>query len=474
MSFRQIIRRFLHHDAATVENRGGVTSSRPATLAQSAAAAGSISVPVMFEKKPHGTGLVDEGHGIINSMHEKAGAASSPDESENSQNEFVTAGNRPVRVLIIAPSLDILGGQAVQASRLVCQLSQESSLKVSFLPINPRLPGFFRKLQEIKYIRTIVTTLLYLTTLLIHVRKCDVVHIFSASYFSFLLAPTPAILVARLYDKKIVLNYRSGEAEDHLRRWPRSVVLWLISLAHEVAVPSRFLVKVFASFGLHARAIFNFVEPRQFSFRKRHPLRPIFLSNRNLEPLYNVGCILRAFAIIQERFPGARLTIAGDGSQRKELERLTRELRLRNTEFVGRVAPQNMKDLYDAADIYLNSSNIDNMPGSIIESFASGLPVITTDAGGIPYIVTDHQSGLLVARDDHRAMAALAIELLDNEDLSSRLISRAHLECRKYSWTAVREQWLNLYHDLSEEAVGSNDQVVSDQVVDESAPLSQR
>src|SRR5207253_3449426 len=105
----------------------------------------------------------------------------------------------PLRVLIVAPSFDILGGQAVQAARLMESLRLETSVEVGFLPINPRLPGVLRKLQAIKYLRTIVTSLLYCATLLARVRKYDVIHIFSASYFSFLLAPTPALLVARIY-----------------------------------------------------------------------------------------------------------------------------------------------------------------------------------------------------------------------------------------------------------------------------------
>src|SRR6266487_2547616 len=140
---------------------------------------------------------------------------------------------RPLRVLVIAPSFDIPGGQAVQAARLISRLQREPSLTVGFLPINPRLPGVLRKLQGIKYVRTIVTSLLYLGTLLLRVYQYDVIHVFSASYFSFVLAPTPAILVGRLYGKKILLNYHSGEADDHLARWKRTAIP-TIRLADEI------------------------------------------------------------------------------------------------------------------------------------------------------------------------------------------------------------------------------------------------
>ena len=85
-----------------------------------------------------------------------------------------------LRFLIVAASLDILGGQAVQAERLVRHLQSESSVEVAFLPINPRLPGKLRKLQSIKYVRTVTTSILYILNLLREVRKYDVIHIFSA------------------------------------------------------------------------------------------------------------------------------------------------------------------------------------------------------------------------------------------------------------------------------------------------------
>ncbi len=354
----------------------------------------------------------------------------------------------PLRVLIVAPSLDILGGQAVQASRLLARLREEAAVEVSFLPVNPRLPGMLRRLQSFKYIRTVVTSLLYWALLLARVRAYDVIHIFSASYTSFVLAPTPAIIVSKLYRKKIILNYRSGEAEDHLQRWRRTAIP-TIRMVDRIVVPSGYLVDVFGRFNLSANSIFNFVETDSFKFRKRNPLRPVFLSNRNLEPLYNVACTLRAFAIIQSRMPDARLIVAGNGSRQDALKELASELRLRNVEFVGRAAPEKIYSLYDEADIYLNSPDIDNMPGSILEAFASGLPVVTTNAGGIPYIVTDRVTGMMVERNDHEAMAERALMLLGDERLALEIAARAREECKKYEWDAVKSEWINLYYDTA-------------------------
>jgi glycosyltransferase involved in cell wall biosynthesis len=322
---------------------------------------------------------------------------------------------KPIKLLLVAPALRILGGQAVQANYLLEHLRREPGFEVSFVPHNPQLPGPFRFLQSIKYVRTLVTSFIYCLNLLIQVPRHDVVHTFSASYLSFLLAPTPAILIARLFGKKVILNYRSGEAEDHLRCWPRTAVP-IMKLADELIVPSQYLIDIFRKFGLRASAVANIIDQSRFKYRERKPLLPIFFSNRNLYPLYNVACILRAFAKIQQRFPEAKLIIAGDGIQRASLESLARELKLQDVEFRGRVNPAKMNELYDEAHIYLNSSNIDNMPGSILESFASGMPVITTSAGGIRCIVAHERTGLMVPRNDHESMASWAIRLLESPE----------------------------------------------------------
>jgi len=358
--------------------------------------------------------------------------------------------NNRLRVLTAAPSLDIVGGQSRQAVRVIDGLKSQPDLEVTFLPHNPRLPGILRRLQAIKYIRTVVTTLAYVTLLLWRVRKYDIIHIFCASYYSYSLCAIPALFIARLFRKKSILNYRSGEAEDHLANWRTAVPT--LRWADEIVVPSGYLVDVFARYGLRARAIYNIVELDSFLFRERHPLRPVFLTSRLLEPLYNVPCVLRAFAIIQQRYPDATLTVAADGWMRAELEDLTRDLKLRNVVFIGFVPFDDMPALYDSADIYLSATSIDNMPSSITESMACGLNVVTTDGGGaIPYIMTNEVTGLIVDCDDHEALAAAAIRLLNDPQFALKLVRNAHQSSKKFTWSHIKGEWLNVYWELAKE-----------------------
>jgi len=354
---------------------------------------------------------------------------------------------RPLRVALVAPSIGILGGQAVQAGRLLAAWKGDEDVEAWLVPINPVPPGVLRSAVEVKYLRTVVTQLCYWPSLLRELRHADVVHVFSASYFSFLLAPLPAVLIAKLLGKPVVMNYRSGQAPDHLERSAiaRGTLRWV----ERNAVPSRFLQGVFAGHGIDSVVIPNIVDVDRFQFRPRAPLRPQVLSTRNFEALYNVSCTLRAFRLVQDRYPEATLTLVGAGSEDERLRALAGELRLENVRFAGRVAPEEIWQYYRDADIYLQTPDIDNMPSSVLEAFASGCAVVSTNAGGVPAIVTDDVHGLLVDCGDHVAAGERMLRLLGDPALVQRLTAAGRDSCAEYQWHVVRARWLALYESLA-------------------------
>lgn len=356
------------------------------------------------------------------------------------------ASESPVSVLLIAPSLEITGGQSVQAHHLVRVLNECAGQTVTFLPLGPRPPKPFLWILKVPILRTLVSLLQYNAKLLLAARKTDVLHIFTAGLSSYALWTIPALLFGKLYGKKLIIHYHDGQAEQHINTW-RTALLTL-KMADRIVVPSGFLVDIFAKYAIKAQVIFNILDTDGFIYRQRRNLFPNFLTNRGLEPLYNVECILRAFQIVQAKYPSARLTIAHDGFHRPVLEKLARDLELKNTSFIGKVPHNQMPALYDAADIYLTTPNIDNMPGSILECFASGLPVVATKAGGIPYIAEDRRTALLVDLNDDQAVAARCIELLENPDLVEELTANGLAETKRYGWELIRDQWSALYREL--------------------------
>jgi len=344
--------------------------------------------------------------------------------------------------VLVAASLDLLGGQGVQAQGLADHLRADG-VRVNLLPVNPAFPHGLRWLRRIPYLRTLVNQALYLSSLP-GLRRADVVHVFSAAYFSFLLGPAPAMLAARFLGKRLILNYHSGEAEDHLARWGPLVHPWL-RLADEIIVPSSYLREVFSRFDYPVQVISNLIDVSRFNYRERTIMGPRFLSIRNLEPHYGVDVILHAFARIQLRYPRATLLIGGDGTQRRPLERLAGELGLHGVRFIGSFAPADAPDIYDDADMLLNASMVDNQPVSLLEAFASGLPVVSTSTGDIGNMLQAGRAGTIVAASDPEAMAVAAMMLLDNPARARLLARSARASLDRFTWPSVRNSWISLY-----------------------------
>jgi len=350
---------------------------------------------------------------------------------------------RRLRVAIVAASLRIIGGHSVQAQRMLDGWRDAAEIEAWLVPIDPLPPKPFDRLLWVKYSRTVITQLCYWPLLTRELRRADVVHVFSASYTSFLLSPLPAIVIAALLRKPVILNYHSGEAPDHLRTSALARFV-LKRCVRRVVVPSPFLRDVFARFDIDADVVPNTIDVARFAYRVRNPLRPQLISTRNFEPLYNVPCTLRAFARIQARYPGASLTLVGSGSQEDALRMLASGLR--NVTFAGRVDPSAMPQYYADADLYIQTPLIDNMPLSLLEAFASGLPAVATRTGGVPLMLHDGVHGLLVPNDDDEAAAQQVIRLLDSPAYAHSLAAAARETCAAYEWSHVRAGWLTAYH----------------------------
>lgn len=344
-----------------------------------------------------------------------------------------------IRVCVVAPKY-MTGGQAVEARTLVEGFAADPAVRAELQPIDPGIP---RWLARIRGVRTVARMPLFYVGLVRRVLRSDVVHVFTAAFWPFVLTTTPAVLVGRLLGRPVILNYRDGRARDHIRY---AAVRWVLRRASVLVFPSGFLERQFAEFGLYGVVVPNVVHTDRFRHRARDPLRPVLISARLLEQLYAVENTVRAFAQLRETYPDARLVVIGGGDQEERLRRIVEQERIEGVEFHGAVPHAEVADWFDRADVFVNSSREDNMPHSIIEAFSSGLPVVSTDAGGIPFIVEHERNGLLVPVDDPGALAAALDRVLGDPALARRLIAEGRRDCaERYSWDAASREWRELY-----------------------------
>jgi len=354
-----------------------------------------------------------------------------------------------IRVCVVAPA-HMTGGQRIAARTVITGFADDPDFRLELQPIDPPLPPW---LAGIRGLRTIARMPLYLGGLVRRIGRADVVHIYTAAFWPFVLTTLPALVLARLMGRPVLLNYHDGRAAEHLAwRWVR----WTLRRATVLVFPSEFLRAIFHRFALDGEVVFNVPDIEQFRFRCRERLSPTLISCRLLERLYAVENTLRAFALIRAAKADARLIVIGGGDQEERLKAIVRDERIEGVEFHGPVTHREVAAWFDRADIFVNSSRADNMPNSIIEAFASGLPVVTTRPGGIPFIVEHERNGLLVEVDDPDALAAAVLRLLDDPALAGRLVQEGRRDCReRYSWEVARAHWSDLYGRLAHKRVSS-------------------
>jgi glycosyltransferase involved in cell wall biosynthesis len=332
----------------------------------------------------------------------------------------------------------------LQAERLHSRLLSEG-MPVVTVPTNPQPSAGMRFLQHVPVLRTLARELQYLLSLRrLFARRIAVIHHLSASGLYFFLHSVPVLVLGRLAGKRVILNYRGGRAADFLRSWKWFVTPFM-RLAYQVAVPSEFLQRIFAGYGLTSVLLPNIAEQDLFSFRERKSFSPRLLVTRNLEPMYNVECILRAFRLVQNYFPQAVLGIVGSGSEDARLRQMASDWRLHGVTFYGAVRNQDLPIIYAQHDIYVNASSVDNFPGALVEAACSGLPIVTTRAGGIPDMLPDRERAILVPLNDHEALALGVLECLRNAQLAHKLAVSARDWAQQFSWAHVFPRLMDCY-----------------------------
>ena len=328
-------------------------------------------------------------------------------------------------------------------TRQLARLLADEGCRVTVVQVNaPYVPAW---VGQIRGVRALFRLAPYVVRLWRATGKANLIHVMANSGWAWHLFAAPAIWIGHLRGKPVIVNYRGGDADAFFARqfrWVRPT----LARASRVVVPSGFLGAVFAKYGIASTVVPNIVNLEAFQPPVSRPASPHLIVTRNLEPIYDIATTIRAFAIVSHQHPDARLTIAGSGPSRSELERLALDLGVAGcVSFTGRLDNAMLPDLYRSASVHLNSSLIDNMPISLLEAMACGVSIASTSAGGIPYLVEHEKTGLLVPVGDYRALAAAALRLIDDPQFAAGLAKAARQAVQVYSWPSVRSQLFAVY-----------------------------
>ena len=252
-----------------------------------------------------------------------------------------------------------------------------------------------------------------------------------------------AIIYGRLLGRRVVAMLRGGWLKDFIKA-RRRLACWVLRRSDLLLAPHAFLAEDLKDMGLDIqRCIPNVIDLGKYRYQERTSLEARFLYLRGAHSIYGPETSLRAFALIQAIHPQASLTFAGSDLL-DSTKALAKQLALRNVSFIGQVPKEQIPGLADNHDIYLQSPRVENMPVTVLEMWASGLPVVSTNVGGISYLVQNEEDGLLVPTDDHQALADACCRLLSDPQLALKLLRNGRKRVEQFTWENVRSDWLEV------------------------------
>ena len=349
-----------------------------------------------------------------------------------------------LRIGLVGPLPPPSGGMANQ-TRQLAELLVSGGATVTVVQVNaPYRPSW---VGRVPLVRSLFRLLPYLAGLWRAAGRSDIFHVMANSGWSWHLFAVPAIWVAHWRGVAVVVNYRGGEAAEFLQRSSR-LVRFSMRRVSALLVPSGFLHGVFAGFGMQADIVPNIIDLSRFHARGPYGAgsAPHLLVARNLEPLYDNETAIRAFQSVLAKFPQARLTVAGSGPEEQRLRQFVLVEGLgAAVHFTGRLERDAMAALYRSADLLLNPSLADNMPNSLLEAWSSGVPVVSTNVGGIPFFAQDGINASLVPAADPAAMGQACLSLLADETAWQQRAQAGLQEARRYTWSRVQPALINAY-----------------------------
>jgi glycosyltransferase involved in cell wall biosynthesis len=340
---------------------------------------------------------------------------------------------RKPRVCFLGPMVGRRHGFAICQALIVANLLAEDGYRV--VTASSRINRYARLLDLIG-------------TLVRHRHAIDIVCLEVYGGPSFVVEDL-ASRTANVLGKPLVMTLHGGALPAFMAQFPRWTQA-VLRRATRLVAPSEFLRRAVAEHGFDARVIPNVIDLQHYPYRHRARVAPRLFWMRAFHPIYNPELAIRVLSRVKHHIPDASLVMAGQSKGAEaDVEQLARDMGLADAvQFPGFLDHDGKRREGNAADIFINTNRIDNMPVAVLEAGAMGLPVVATAVGGVPDLLVDGRDGVLVPDDDDAAMADAILRLLQDPELAGRLSRNGRLLAERSAWQSVRVQWQCLFREM--------------------------
>ncbi|NIJ45445.1 glycosyltransferase involved in cell wall biosynthesis [Wenyingzhuangia heitensis] len=263
----------------------------------------------------------------------------------------------------------------------------------------------------------------------------------NAFYFAFICSQ-----ISRLFRLKYIPILHGGNLPSRLDRSFLLSNLIFKNSEYNVS-PSNYLKYEFEKRNFKVLLIPNTIDINEYPFKERKKIEPKILYVRAFASIYNPLMAIKVFKKVFRIYPNAKLCMVGpnrDGILSEVLKEIELNNLQNNVKITGVLPKEDWHSLSKDYDIFINTTNVDNTPVSLIETMALGLPIVSTNVGGVPYLVSDKIDGLLVDKNDVNQMYTHIIDLLENEDLTNQLSKKGREKAVLLDWENVKEKWIKI------------------------------
>ena len=337
-------------------------------------------------------------------------------------------------ILLIGNFLSSHGLNPTAIEDLATALSNRYEIKISSNKKNP----FFR--------------LLDMAMSVVNNRKrCQliIVDVFSTYALTFSCL---VIFLAKLFNIPYIPVLRGGYLSERYRKYP-PIFIFLFSNASTIICPSKYLKRCFDDKNYTIKVIPNYIDLKMYSFKIRKQIKPQILWVRSIHNIYNPLMAVHVLDGIKKKYPDARLCMVGpvkDNRVMEQLKILISRLDLQDhVLFSGQLSKIEWTALSKDYDIFINTTDYDNNPVTLLEAMALGLPIVSTNVGGVPYLIDDNVTGLLVEAKKSEQMVEKINELISGK-IDGDFITR---NARQRISIMDKKEIIKKWYDIIDDAV---------------------
>lgn len=275
-------------------------------------------------------------------------------------------------------------------------------------------------------------------------KKVDYVLIDTYSTQNFYYALVISQL-CRIFKVKYIAKLHGGDLPNRLQKSPFLCEL-LFRNAYIVSAPSAYLMKVFeVKYSKNLIYIPNTIEIDKYNFLKREYNVPRLLWVRSFSKIYNPKMAINVLYNLKKEFPNANLTMVGPDKENliDDCKKYASGLNV-DVKFTGKLAKEEWVELSKDYNVFINTTHFDNTPISAIEAMALGLPIVSTNVGGIPFLLTDNENGLLVGDSDVDGMTDAIVEIFNNVILREKITINARNTVESFDWDVIKQKWFEI------------------------------